>query len=177
VYPPGLVVRTSNPRATLAIEEAIRRIDPAVRPTVALLAVSIESFLEGPRRLAWLLGPPALLALALAALGVFGVVSFVANQRTGEVCVRMALGATSGDIWRMTMVDGLRPVVIGLVVGLGLALLAGQWLGSNFRLSSAHDPAAIAGAALLLLGSTLAAVAIPAARAARTEPAGLLRQG
>lgn len=175
-YPPGLLIRATNPAASArAIEETIRRLDPRVRPEVSFVRHAVDVWIDGSRMLAWLIAPPALLALALATLGVLGVTAFVVSQRTEEVSVRMALGASIGDVGRLLLRDSLRPVVAGLVVGLFVALLVGRILGSHMLEISPYDPASIAAAALVLLACAVVAVAVPVRQAARTDPAGLLR--
>lgn len=176
--PPGLLIRTDRPGRTVrAVEDALRRIDARAQPAVAIARDGLDSYLEGKRRLAWLLAPAALLSLVLAALGVYGVTSFIASQRTEEVSVRLALGASSRDVLRLLVLDGLRPVVVGLSVGLGLALAFSRVVAAD-ELSgiSPFDPAAIGGALSILAAAAVVAVAVPARRAARTDPAALLRQ-
>ncbi len=176
--PPALIVRTATPGGTaIAIEAALHGLDPRVRVQTAIIRDGLERFLESKRRFAWLFGPIAVLALVLSALGMYGVAAFVANQRTEEIGVRMALGASSGDVLRMLASDSLRPVVIGLGLGLGAALVLGQLVAEELAGISPHDPLSIGLALSILLASALAAVLLPAWRAARTDPSGLLRQG
>lgn len=175
--PPTLIIRTSNPGATArAVEDALRSVDARVEPMTRLIRDGLDSYLDGVRRIAWLIGPVAALALLLAALGVYGVTAFVVGQRTEEVGVRMAIGASSADVIRMLIKDSLRPVVVGLAVGLGLALVASQVLSREIGGISPHDPLSIGGALLILVACALAAVVMPARRAARTDPVGLLRR-
>lgn len=177
--PPSLLLRTANPRvAARAVEDALRRVDPRVPPTTAIVRDGLDAFLGNKRTLAWLAAPTAVLAVVLAVLGVFGVTAFVVSQRTQEVSLRMALGASSADVLRLLVTDGLRPVIVGLGAGLGVVLLAAQFTARMFNLSgiSPHDPLSIGGATAILLAGALVAVLIPARRAAKTDPAGLLRQ-
>ena len=126
--------------------------------------------------MAWLAAPMAGLALLLAALGIYGVTAFVVSRRTQEVSVRMALGASSADVLRLLVGDGLRPVLIGLGVGLAVAIGAGRVFASLFAGISPHDPIAIGVAATTLLAAALLAVVIPARRAAKVDPASILRE-
>jgi hypothetical protein len=175
--PPSLIIRTATPGVTaVAVENALRRIDVRVRPTALIVREGLDAYLDGKRRLAWLLGPAALLALILAALGVYGVTAFVVSQRTEEVSVRMAIGASSMDVLQLLVKDSLRPVVIGLAVGLGLALVVGRLFAEELAGISPHDPLSIGIALSALLACALVAVVVPARRAARTNPAALLRQ-
>jgi ABC-type antimicrobial peptide transport system permease subunit len=117
------------------------------------------------------------IALALTAIGLFGVTAFVIGQRRHEVSVRLALGATQPAILRMLVRESLRPVFIGLGTGLMLALLGTHILQAVLSGIGARDPIAIAAAVLVLLGCALAAVAVPARRAARVSPSETLKQG
>jgi ABC-type antimicrobial peptide transport system permease subunit len=126
--------------------------------------------------MAWLAGPMAGLALLLAVLGIYGVTAFVASRRAQEVSVRMAMGASGADVLRLLVGDGLRPVLIGLGVGLAVAIGAGRFFASIFTGISPNDPVAIAVSVATLLGSALLAVVIPARRTARVDPASILRE-
>jgi predicted permease len=121
--------------------------------------------------LAALLG---MLGLILAIVGVYGVVSYAATQKTHEIGVRMALGAQPADILRMVFREGLLIVGIGLLVGIGGALAAGQVVGS-FLTVSARDPVTYATVTALLLAVALTACFVPARRAMRVDPMVALR--
>jgi hypothetical protein len=177
--PPSLVVRTANPGvAAYAVEEALRRVDPLVRAEASLVRDRVDSRLASKQMIAWLVGPTAVIALLLAAFGVYGVTSFAMSQRQTEVSVRMAIGASSADILRLLVSDGLRPVMAGLVVGLALALVATRLSARMLEISgvSPNDPIAIGLAMSALMACALVAVIAPARRAARMDPASLLRQ-
>ena len=175
--PPSIVVRTANPgMAARAVEDVLRRIDPRVRPTTTIVRNELDAYLGQKRMLAWLSGPAAVLALVLAGLGVYGVTAFVVGQRTHEVSVRMALGASQADVLRLLVKDSLRPVIIGLVVGLAAALVCSRISASLLAGISPHDPLAIGLAATTLLAAALVAVVAPASRVAKTDPANMLRQ-
>jgi predicted permease len=175
--PPTLIVRSGNPAAIARqVEEVLRSLDARVRPSTWIVRNAVEEFVGDKRMLAWLAGPMAGLALLLAALGVYGVTSFVVSRRTQEVSVRMALGASAADVMRLLVRDGLRPVLIGLGVGLAVAIGAGRVFASLFPGISPNDPIAIGGAMATLLTAALVAVVIPARRAARVDPASILRE-
>ncbi len=108
-------------------------------------------------------------------LGVYGVTAFVISQRTHEVGVRIAIGASRRDILRLLVAQSLRPVAIGLILGLTIALAGVQWLASMLAGIGPRDPVAIGVAVTVLLASAVAAVLAPARRAARIDPANILR--
>jgi putative ABC transport system permease protein len=103
------------------------------------------------------------------------VVSYVSSQRAHEIGVRMALGAAPGDILQLVLRDGLALVVLGLAAGSSASLASSRYLGSFLFGTSARDPLAFAGAALVLGCAALIACLIPAWRAARVDPTVTLR--
>jgi len=176
--PPVLMVRAANREATIrAVEDALRRMDPARRPTISVVRDGLDDYRGNARMLASLAAPAALLALLLATLGVYGVTTFVVSQRTAEVSVRMALGASIGDVARLLVRDSLRPVMIGLVVGLAAALIVSRLASASIGGVSPHDPLAIGASIAALMVASLMAIVMPVRRAARTDPAALLRAG
>lgn len=122
-----------------------------------------------------LLGAFAALATILALLGVYGVMSYLMNQRTREVGIRMALGATSGDIVGMVLGRGLVWVAVGLGIGIAGAVAFARLTASLLFGVSAIDPWTFAAAALLLGAAATLALYLPARRAARVEPLAALR--
>jgi putative ABC transport system permease protein len=114
-------------------------------------------------------------ALALAVVGVYGVISFAVAQRTPEIGVRLALGAQRHNILSLTMARALRPIVAGLAVGLAGALAASRLLASLLFEVKPSDPATFALAAAVLGAVALGACLIPALRAARVDPMVALR--
>ena len=174
---PGLVVRASRPGDVAhLIEDALRRIDPRVQTNIYFVQQRLDSFLEAGSMLAFVTAPTALLALVLALMGVYGVTAFVLQQRTHEVSVRMAIGASAADVFRLLMRDSLRPVIVGLAIGLAAAIGVSIWLARQLSGISPQDPMAIAVAAVLLLAGAFAAVVAPTRRAAATNPSSALRQ-
>jgi putative ABC transport system permease protein len=172
-----LVVRSAEPdHVGREVEAALVSIDPRVRPSSSVMQDDVDKVMDEPKILAGLSGAVALLALVLSVLGIFGVTSFVVGQRTQEVSVRMAIGASAGDVVRLLIRQTVWPVVGGLTVGLAVALLGSRVLTGALSGISPYDPLAIVPATLLLAITALAAVAIPALRAARTDPAAVLRQ-
>jgi predicted permease len=116
-----------------------------------------------------MLGVFGALALLLAAVGVYGVISYDVGQRTREIGVRMALGARAADVASLVMRDGLRLVAIGGVIGTAIALAAGRLVTPLLYETSPRDPAVLAGVALLLLVVATLACLVPARRAMRVD--------
>jgi putative ABC transport system permease protein len=117
----------------------------------------------------------AAVALLLAAVGLYGVVSYTVGERSREVCVRMALGAQRRDVLRLVLAGGLTLVAIGVVVGVGAALALTRYLGTLVFGVSPTDPATFAAAAALLTFVALLAHWVPVRRALRIDPASALR--
>jgi len=120
-------------------------------------------------------GSLGLLGLALAVIGVYGVVSYSASQRTQEIGIRMALGAQRGQILKMVLQQGVGLVGIGMALGLVAAFFLSRTMASFLFGVSAHDPLTFAGVSLLLGAVALAACLIPARRATRIDPIIALR--
>ena len=118
----------------------------------------------------------AAIAVALAVIGVYGVLSWAVARRVGEIGVRMALGARSADVLRMVMSQGARMIAAGLVLGIAGALALGRVLASQIPEVAAVDPLVLAAAGLVLTVAALGASWLPARRAARVDPLQALRQ-
>ncbi len=117
----------------------------------------------------------SLVALVIAAVGIYGVMAYSVVQRTGEFGIRMALGAQSRDVLRLVLGRGGKLVGLGLVIGLGATLLASRALSSILFKTSAHDPLTLASMTLLLAAVALIACLVPAQRATRVNPIEALR--
>jgi predicted permease len=169
-----LVVRGQITPAALRTE--LSRVDPAqpvdrVSPLEEVLAASLAA-----RRFPLqLLGVFAALALVLSAVGIYGVTAYAVAQRTREIGVRMAIGASAGAVVRMVLTGALRTVGIGVCIGTAAALAAGRLIASQLYGVSARDPVTFAAIAALLALVGLAASGIPALRAARIDPMAALR--
>jgi predicted permease len=170
----SLYVRNEAPVLDRA-RAAITTIEPAAEIRFTPLTEGYEFGLEGMRigtTLAWALG---LVALAMAATGIFGVFALVAEERRREVGIRLALGAGSRAIVRMMLTHAGRATIIGLVVGLVAALIAAPLLRSYLVGIGPYDPIAFAVAALVLVSASAAATYIPVRRALHVDPAVTLR--
>jgi putative ABC transport system permease protein len=124
---------------------------------------------------AWLFGVFAGLALALAAIGVYGLLSFSVAQRRQEIGTRMALGASRAEVLRLVLKQGVGLSVIGLGLGLAGALFLGRWLSSLLYGVRPSDPSTFVAVSLLLLCAGLVASYLPARRATKIEPMEALR--
>ena len=164
-----------------ALAPAVRTTVNVADPTLDIYRISTmreevsEMFSE--RRFGILvLGLFAASALLLASVGVFSVLYYEVSQRRREIGVRMALGATARDIWRLFMSHGMRSVLVGLALGCLVSLVLTRFIESMLFEVSATDPAAYAAVALLLSLAALTACYLPAKRAARVTPAESIRQ-
>jgi predicted permease len=174
-----LVVRSrpGTPPPSRALREIVSELDPTIpiqtnRPYAQVIGVSLL-----PNRVAaGVAGSFGLVGLVLAAIGLYGVLTYAVVRRTREVGIRMALGAEVGIIRRMVLVDGLRLVTLGLLAGLPLALAATWLLRTNLYGLSPADPVTFSAIAALLAAVGAAASYLPARRATRVDPLDALRQ-
>jgi predicted permease len=142
-----------------------------VKPMEEIVAGSISN-----QRLAMmLLSVFSALALILSAIGIYGVISYLAGQRTHEIGIRMALGASGRDVLRLILGDGLRITLIGVGIGLAVALGLTRLLSKMIYGVSETDPLTFVGVAILLTGVALFACYVPARRAVRVDPMVVLR--
>ena len=174
----AVVLRSDVPPRSLATaaEAAVHELDaelPVAR--VATLEEIVARSISEPRFYVVLLGAFAATALFLAALGLFGVMSYAVAQRTRELAVRMALGARQQELRRMVLREALVLGALGLTLGLGGALVVSRTLESLLFSVRPGDPATLAAVALLLLVTTLLAGYLPARRATRIDPVVALR--
>jgi len=167
------IVRTSgDPHALVPeIRLAVERLDPQLPVYAVRTMKEVALARMGTRRFAMsLFGVFAGLALLLGAIGIYGVMSFSVAQRSRELGVRLALGAGRGSVLRMVMGEGVRLVVPGIVIGLGLALASSRLLGSLLFEVSAVDPKTYVAVSLVLMLVALGATYLPARRATRVDP-------
>jgi putative ABC transport system permease protein len=174
----NIVLRTTLPPATLrsSIETIVREADPSV-PVVRLRDMDgvFEESIRRPRLLAQLLGGFAGLALLLAAIGTYGVLSYMVAERRREIGIRMALGADQGSVLGQVMKQGLTLTTIGIVIGLGGAFALNRLIVSLlFGVQPTDTITLIAVVATITLVAAVACL-LPAWRASRVDPNVVLR--
>ncbi len=174
----NVVVRThGDPNAVAPILRSIvRDLDPtAAVEHVGTLANQVESSVSEPRLAMALLASFAAIALALAATGLYGALSYNVSQRRREIGIRTALGATRADVVRLVLTQGLKVTLVGLAIGVVVSLLATRALQPLLFGVRAIDLPSFALMPVVLLAVALVACALPARRAAETDPATTLR--
>ncbi len=173
-----MVVRGTGPPESLipSIRRTLHPLDPRARLAITLVSEGLQQQVAEPRALATLAGALAFIALALAVLGLYGVTAFVVGQRSQEIGVRIALGATARDVMQLLLSDSLRPVFFGLLGGIVAALVASRaFAGALYGVPPA-DPIAFGAAILVLVVAATSAVIFPTRRASAVDPAAVLRQ-
>jgi putative ABC transport system permease protein len=169
----GLVLRSAQAPSAIVplVRQAVRAVDPTVPVyDVQTMIERRDRTMAQERFGAALLSALGAVGLLLAAVGIYGVVAFFVGDRTREIAVRLALGATPRDVTGLVLRQGMGPVLAGLALGLVGAVAAGRALGSVlFGVGTVDPPTLAAVAALLLVVSALASV-VPARRAARVDP-------
>jgi predicted permease len=176
-------IRGNRTKALAAVQSAVEAVDPKLLPGLTLFSLE-EGNIAGIRAfygtMAAVAGILALLAVTLAVVGIYGVMAFLVSQRTREIGVRMALGATARMLLKSTVLQGLRPVLIGMVFGFGSAVGLDAWDRSTDLLPETllnrlfGGPAVCAEIALMLVLTVLAS-AVPVIRALRVDPMAALR--
>jgi predicted permease len=172
------VVRAEVPPASLApaVRAAVRELDANVPIANLRTLQEIVDQASAPTEFAMILLVTAgLVAVLLGAVGVYGVLSYIVAQRTGEIGVRMALGARAGDVGRLVMAQGLTVVGIGLALGLAAALLLSRLMAAVLYGVAPVDPATYAAVVVTLGAIAVLAAWLPARRAARVDPMVALR--
>jgi putative ABC transport system permease protein len=158
------------------VRSALKDVDPDI-PIAKLSTVeqSVENTLQVRKIMLVLLGTFAITALVLACVGIYGVVSYSVAQRTREVGIWMALGADSNQVVGLVLRQGIKLVLVGLVIGVAASIGAGLLIANQLHGVSRTDPVVMSAVAVVLFGVALFASWIPARRASRVNPAIALR--
>src|SRR5438552_8388633 len=131
---------------TKVVQSALSTVDPGLAIAIPQSMDTIVAQALGQARLMmWLLGIFSGVALLLASIGIYGAVAYTVEQRTGEIGIRMALGAQTRDVLRLVVNQGMRPVVIGLAVGIAVSFALGRLITAQLYQVSAHNPALLGG--------------------------------
>ncbi len=173
-----VAVRTPlTPKATeAAVRATLNKIDPGLPISQPTTMTDVVNQSLGQQRLTMLLlGAFAAVALLLATVGIYGAVAYTVEQRTGEIGVRMALGAQTMDVLRLVVKQGMTPVLIGLVLGIGSALALGRLLTAQLYQISANNPTLLAATVVTFAAVGLLACLVPARRASLVNPIQALR--
>jgi predicted permease len=176
--PHAVVVRTSGDAeaAVSAVRAAIQRTEPGLLiDGVTTMAAAVSRDVARERLVAYLAASFAGLALSLACVGLYGVLSYTVARRTQEIGVRVALGAQPSDLIRMVIGDGSRVVLVGIALGVGAAIVVGRLVTTMLAGVSASDPMTLVAVGASLAVVTLAASYLPARRASRIDPVTALR--
>jgi predicted permease len=174
---PQVLVRATDVAGKAAMAAFAARLEPRVKVDVAPLSRNFERLVAGARVGPWLAGALGVLAVLLAAIGVFSVFAFTVVQRTPEIGIRLALGARPAQVIGMMVSTSSRALIAGTIAGVAGAL-AGSVVIRRFLYDlSPLDPLAYVSAAALLIAAGLAAAVVPAWRAARIDPLAALRTG
>jgi predicted permease len=173
----ALLVRTEGDPAALLplLASEVRAIEQQLRARVFAVAANAQGQVHGEKTIALLASSISGLAMLLAAVGLYGVVAFFVGQRTTEIGVRLALGASNRDVIRLVVGRGVRLVLWGSLIGATLAALCAQALKGMLFGIAPIDPATFVGVTLLLVAIALFAGWLPARRAARVDPVVALR--
>jgi predicted permease len=164
-----VVVSGSGDRAALAdaLRAALRRADPTLPPgQVRTLERVLGATADPPRIVMLLMGSFAVLALLLAAVGIYGILSYGVTQRRREIGIRMAVGARPGDVLRLVVGQGMALTVAGVLLGVAAAAAGGRLLSSLLYDVSPGDPVTLAAVMVVVVAVALLACALPALRAA-----------
>ncbi len=173
----NVVLKTTLPSDVVEpwVRTRVAAIDPTVPVNIETLSERVSKIAARNRFETLLVGFFAMTGLVLAVIGLYGLIAFLVAQRTQEIGVRMALGATKGNILRLVMGKSLRLIAAGTVVGLVVALVASRVLSSLLFHIGPHDPVTFGGVTLLLVLVALMATLIPARSATQVNPTEALR--
>jgi predicted permease len=172
---PFMSITVRSPMKPVEVTQLVQRSLTQIDPTIALAQPQpmdevVRLALGQARLMMWLLGIFAGVALLLATVGIYGAVAYTVEQRTGEIGVRMALGAQTLDVLRLVVGQGMKPVLFGLAAGLAAALALGRLIASQLYQVSAYSPLLFAGTIVVLGTAAFLACLFPARRASRLNP-------
>lgn len=173
-----VVVRSSMSDSAVAagVRQAVHAIDKDLPVTdIASLSNALDLSIAEERFRTFLLGSFGVIALILAGVGIFGVISYFVSQRTREVGIRMALGARRQDIMRLILGQAMKLALLGVLIGCAASLLLTQWMAGLLYGVSARDPLTFFVVAVTLLAVAVVACCIPAVRAIHVDPMSALR--
>jgi putative ABC transport system permease protein len=173
-----VVIRTDGPPDALlpAIRQRVHELDPELAlANVRTMDEWLSNSAAQPRLNTVLLSVFAFVALLIASIGIYGVLAYSVSQRTAELGLRMALGATPQGVLRLIVVEGMKVALVGIAVGVLGGVAVGRAVSSLVFGVAVRDPATFTGVALMLATVALAACAIPARRAAKVDPMVALR--
>jgi putative ABC transport system permease protein len=173
-----IVARTKIPPEHVfeTFRSATRKVAPEMPVKFTTMETRLSENVAAPRFRSLLVGSFAALAVVLAMAGIYAVVSFLVNQRTNEIGLRVALGAASGDVQRMVLSEGIRMAAVGLVLGMAGAVAAGRFISTLLFNVKSTDVVTYVSAIAIVTLVTLVASYFPARRAARIDPSVALRQ-
>ena len=176
-FPMTLVVRSHNPAAmTSSVTQAVREVDGDVPVRdVAALDDLVENSMSQQRLTMVLLGAFGVLALALAAIGIYSVLSYSVRRRVQEIGIRVALGADLRNVLRLVLIEGMKPALVGVAVGVAGALALGRMVSSLVYAVKPTDAISFLAATCLLSAVALLACIVPAYRATKVDPMVALR--
>jgi len=181
-FPPGttwisVFIRSSaSPAAVIsALKEKVSRVSPELHAQVSVFQKDIENGLIPERMMATLSGFFGALAALLTTIGLYGVISYIVAMRRNEIGIRMALGASRGNVVGIVLRQTLMLLAVGVAVGVVLALFTARSASSLLFGLRPNDPSTFAGASVLLIGVALTASFVPARRASRVDPMVALR--
>jgi putative ABC transport system permease protein len=161
---------------TKLVQSALSKVNPGLAIAIPQSMDAIVAQALGQARLMMiLLGLFAGVALLLAAVGIYGAVAYSVAQRTGEIGVRIALGAQAADVLRLVLRQGIGPVVVGLAIGITAALMLGRLLRTQLYQVSPHNPTLLLTTAIILTFVAVVACLFPARRATQVDPIQALR--
>ena len=167
----ALFVRAAGPAGAMGpVLRRLRALDPELPLSPRLMTDELRRALADPTRWTAVIAGFGAAALALSALGIFGLVSYLVRRQRREIGVRLALGAEPRAILRMVLARGMRYVIAGTLVGLVLTVVSGRWLGSLLYEVGPNDPLTTGGITSVLLIAALLACLLPGLQAARIRP-------